>query len=130
MYMRRHPRHPVDWHAQFRSVSGREAPVRVFEVSCTGASIEAMPGLDVGDHGRLIFSQLAGQPEVGVTVMDARRPLGRAGLRFEGDASVCERLAALARCASSDASDAPSGSASGIPSGSVPAAASGPVVAA
>ena len=32
-YMRRHPRHPVDWHAVYRSDSGRETPVRVFEVS-------------------------------------------------------------------------------------------------
>jgi MinD-like ATPase involved in chromosome partitioning or flagellar assembly len=137
-YMRRHPRHPVDWHAQFRSDSGRDIPVRVFEVSRTGASIEAMPGLDVGDQGRLIFSQIAGQPEVGVTVMDARRPLGRAGLRFDGADDVCERLTALAHGASTngapndgsdDASGTPSGSASGAPSGSVAATASGPIVA-
>jgi MinD-like ATPase involved in chromosome partitioning or flagellar assembly len=99
VYMRRHPRHPVDWHALFRSDSGREIPVRVFEVSLSGASIEALPGLDVGDHGRLVFVQIANQPEVAATVLDARRPLGRAGLRFD-DAqisdTVCARLAALA----------------------------------
>jgi MinD-like ATPase involved in chromosome partitioning or flagellar assembly len=98
-YMRRHPRHPVDWHALFRSASGRETPVRVFEVSLSGASIEALPGLDVGDHGRLVFPQIADRPRVAVTVLDARRPLGRAGLRFDDSKSseaVRTRLAALA----------------------------------
>jgi hypothetical protein len=94
--MRRHPRHPVDWHAMFQSHSGRQTAVRVFEVSLVGASIETLPGLDVGDHGQLVFAQIAGRPQIPVTVMDARRPLGRAGLRFDGSEDVCARLAALA----------------------------------
>jgi MinD-like ATPase involved in chromosome partitioning or flagellar assembly len=95
-YMRRHPRHPVDWHAVYQSDSGRETPVRVFEISLSGASIAALPGLDVGDTGRLAFTQIAGQPRVRVTVMDARRPLGRAGLRFMDDPTSCARLEAMA----------------------------------
>jgi flagellar biosynthesis protein FlhG len=97
-YMRRHPRHPVDWYALYVSVAGRETPVRVFEVSQVGASIESLPGFDVGETGRLIFSQIAGQPAVSVTVVDARRPLHRAGLRFEEAAGedVGARLAAWA----------------------------------
>jgi len=95
-YMRRHPRHPVDWHALFRSDSGRQTAVRVFEISLVGASIETLPGLDVGDHGRLVFTQISGQPDVQVTVMDARRPLGRAGLRFDSSQDVCSRLVQLA----------------------------------
>ena len=101
IYMRGHPRHPVDWHAQFRSNRGRETPVRVFEVSRTGASIETMPWLDVGDHGFLTFSQIAGQPRVAVTVTDGRRPLGRAGLRFDDAGEICEHLASLAAAVSS-----------------------------
>ncbi|MEP6652749.1 MAG: P-loop NTPase [Myxococcales bacterium] len=97
-YMRRHPRHPVDWHALFRSDSGREMPVRVFEVSRSGASIETLPGLDNGDQGLLIFWQVAQMPQVRVTVKDARRPLGRAGLEFIdiGSDEVGVRLAELA----------------------------------
>jgi flagellar biosynthesis protein FlhG len=95
-YMRRHPRHAVDWHAIYRSDSGRDTPVRIFELSLSGASIEALPGLDLGDRGRLVFAQIAEQPEIRVTVLDARRPNGRAGLRFEGSDDICMLLAAMA----------------------------------
>lgn len=96
-YMRRHPRHPVDWHAVYRSDSGRDTPVRVFEISLSGASIATLPGLDVGDTGWLLFSQIDGQPELRVRVMDARRPLGRAGLRFmDDDDESASRLEAMA----------------------------------
>ena len=95
-YMRRYPRHPVDWHALYRSDSGRETPVRVFELSLTGASITALPGLDVADTGHLVFSQIGGQPRIRVTVVDARRPLGRAGLRFTDSEQVCAHLEAMA----------------------------------
>jgi len=77
--------------------------VRVFEVSEGGASIEAISDLDVGEKGRLIFTQLDGQPELAVTVMDARRPMGRAGLRFEGTPEVAARVAELARAVASAA---------------------------
>jgi flagellar biosynthesis protein FlhG len=115
-YLRRHPRFPVDWMATFHVETGpapftpasdgetgappptaeRETPVRIFEVSQSGASIEALPGLLVGDRGTLVLHQIAGQPRLQVTVMDARRPLGRAGLRFEGSEELCARLALLA----------------------------------
>jgi hypothetical protein len=55
--------------------------------------------LDVGDHGQLVFVQIANQPQVAATVLDARRPLGRAGLRYDDSQvsdTVCARLAALA----------------------------------
>ncbi|MES1204926.1 MAG: P-loop NTPase [Pseudomonadota bacterium] len=100
-YMRRHPRHSVDWVASYRSNTGHQAPVRIFELSISGASIETLPGLRVGDRGRLAFTQIAHQPEIDVTVMDARRPLGRAGLRFDGAEEVCARLAAIAAASSS-----------------------------
>jgi MinD-like ATPase involved in chromosome partitioning or flagellar assembly len=95
-YMRRHPRHPVDWLAIYRSESGREVPVRIFELSISGASIDSLPGIDVGDRGCLVFAQVANQPQMPVTVLATRRPLGRAGLRFEGSAEVCALLARLA----------------------------------
>jgi MinD-like ATPase involved in chromosome partitioning or flagellar assembly len=99
-YMRRYPRYPVDWHAVFRSDSGRETPVRVFEISLSGASITILPGLDVGDVGQLVFTQVADQPQIRVTVMNARRSLGRAGLQFMDQPDSCARLEAMAvrRC--------------------------------
>lgn len=103
-YMRRFPRHPVDWHARYVSEAGRDVEVRVFEVSEGGASIEAISGLDLGEKGRLIFTQLDGQPELAVTVMDARRPMGRAGLRFEGTPELAARVAELARAVANAAS--------------------------
>ncbi len=95
-YMRRHPRYPVDWHAIYRSDSAPEVPVRVFELSLSGASIETLPGLQIGDRGRLVFTQVALQPEIAVTVMNVRRPLGRAGLLFAGSEDVCANLVAMA----------------------------------
>lgn len=115
-YMRRHPRHPVDWIAAYRPdpapdaqaatagddggklpvAARKETPVRIFEISLSGASIETLPGLVVGERGTLVFTQITGQPRVQVTVMDARRPLGRAGLRFEDAEDLCARLDRLA----------------------------------
>jgi MinD-like ATPase involved in chromosome partitioning or flagellar assembly len=95
-YMRRHPRHPVDWIARFRSDGGRSTAVRVFEVSAVGASIQTLPGLDAGDRGELTFSQLAGQPSVRVTVSDVRPRLGRAGLQIDGPAETAMSIAAIA----------------------------------
>ena len=102
-YMRRFPRHPVDWHARYVSNRGRDIDVRVFEVSEGGASIEAIPGFDLGSGGRLTFTQIEGRPTLTVTVMDARRPMGRAGLRFDDSAEIAARLAAIADAASGEA---------------------------
>jgi len=95
-YMRRHSRYPVDWLATYRSASGHESPVRIFELSISGASIETLPGLGIGERGRLIFTQIERQPDIAVTVMDTRRPLGRAGLRFDGPEDVGTALVAIA----------------------------------
>ncbi|HEY4183993.1 MAG TPA: P-loop NTPase [Polyangia bacterium] len=96
-YMRRFPRYPVDWHARYVSDAGRDMDVRVFEVSQGGASIEAIPHFDLGEKGLLTFTQLEGQPQLTVTIMDARRPMGRAGLRFEGTAALALHVSELAR---------------------------------
>jgi MinD-like ATPase involved in chromosome partitioning or flagellar assembly len=102
-YMRRSPRHPVDWHASYQSSTGRSVDVRVFELSEGGASIEAIPGFDLGTEGTLTFTQVPDRPTLAVTVIDARRPMGRAGLRFEGNPEAALRLAAQAARAATDA---------------------------
>lgn len=106
-YMRRTPRYPVDWHAHYVSDTGRELDVRVVDVSQGGASIEAIPNFDLGTHGLLTFTQLEGQPQLTVTVVDARRPMGRAGLRFEGPRATAQRVARLARASAHTTSTAP-----------------------
>jgi len=98
-YMRRFPRYPVDWHARYVSDAGRDLDVRVVDVSEGGASIEAIPNFDLGQRGFLTFTQLPGQPQLSVAVVDARRPMGRAGLRFDGQRAAAQRVAGLARTA-------------------------------
>jgi len=103
-YMRRFPRYPVDWHARYLSDAGRELDVRVLDVSQGGVSIQVIPNFDLGDHGLLTFTQLPGQPQLTVTIVDARRPMGRAGVRFDGPRAVAHRVSQLARAASRGAS--------------------------
>jgi len=102
-YMRRSPRHAVDWHARYVSSAGRTVDVRVFELSEGGASIEAIPDFDLGTEGTLTFTQVWDKPSFPVTVIDARRPMGRAGLRFDGNHEAAVRLAAQAARAATDA---------------------------
>ena len=105
VYMRRTPRHPVDWHARYLSSTGRDVDVRVFELSEGGASIAAIPGFDLGSGGTLTFTQISDRPKIPVTVIDARRPMGRAGLRFDGNQEAAARLAAIAARAATDAKE-------------------------
>jgi len=107
-YMRRSPRYPVDWHARYVSDQGRDVDVRVLDVSQGGASIEAIPGFDLGEHGLLTFTQLDGQPQLTVSIVDARRPMGRAGVSFDGPQATANWVADLARAAASAASSPPS----------------------
>lgn len=103
-YMRRFPRYPVDWHARYVSDGGRDLDVRVLDVSQGGVSIEAIPNFDLGKRGLLTFTQLPDQPQITVTIVDARRPMGRAGLRFDGPRRVANRVSQLARAAARGAS--------------------------
>jgi flagellar biosynthesis protein FlhG len=98
-YMRRFPRIGVDWHARYVSDTGRELDVRVLDVSQGGASIQVIPNFDLGERGMLTFTQLDGQPQLTVTVVDARRPMGRAGLRFDGPQRTAQWVARQARAA-------------------------------
>ena len=97
VYMRRFQRYPVDWHARYVSRAGRTIDVRVFDVSQSGASIEAIPGFALDSGGVLTFTQIEGQPAIPVTVRDAHRPMGRCGVRFDGAPELTAQLAALAR---------------------------------
>ena len=97
VYMRRFQRYPVDWHARYVSRAGRTIDVRVFDVSQSGASIEAIPGFALDSGGVLTFTQIEGQPAIPVTVRDAHRPMGRCGVRFDGAPEITAQLAALAR---------------------------------
>lgn len=108
-YMRRFPRYPVDWYARYVSDAGRDLDVRVVDVSEGGASIEVIPTFDLGERGRLTFTQLRGQPQLSVTVVDPRRPMGRAGLRFDGPRTAAHRVALLARAAARGAAAPPPG---------------------
>ena len=96
LYMRRHPRFAVDWHGLFTEAEGRVTPVRIFEMSRSGASISTVFGIRAGARGTLTFEQLPGQPQLPVAVVDARRPFGRVGLSFEGAEETAVAVAAVA----------------------------------
>ena len=87
-YLRRHPRFQVDWHGTYVSADGRKYPVRIFDISQSGASISEVPDLEAKQTGHLIFEQLPEQPQLATVVVEANRPFGHAGLQFPGDAQA------------------------------------------
>ena len=89
--MRRHPRHAVNWMATL-IVGERSLPVRMIDVSVSGAALEAMPGLTVGDHAVLRLDQLPGPPSVEVLIQNIKPTLSRIGVAFLGDTCVPAQL--------------------------------------
>ncbi|HEX3698151.1 MAG TPA: P-loop NTPase [Polyangia bacterium] len=90
-YMRRHPRHAVNWMATL-IVGDRSLPVRMIDVSVSGAALEAMPGLTVGDQAVLRLDQLPGPPSVEVLIQNIKPTLSRIGVAFLGDTGVPAQL--------------------------------------
>jgi MinD-like ATPase involved in chromosome partitioning or flagellar assembly len=95
-YRRKHPRHQVDWVATLRS-EGRETAVRVVDVSLTGAGLEVISPLRVGEAATLLFEQLPGRPALPVMVMSLRETQRRAGVAFSGSDDLPRRLVAAAQ---------------------------------
>ena len=94
-YMRRHPRHAVNWMATLLA-HGRAIPVRVIDVSISGAALETLPGLAAGDTAVLRLDQLPGQPLVDVRVRNVMPTLSRVGVAFATDNDVPASLVAAA----------------------------------
>lgn len=95
-YMRGHSRHNVDWIATLE-LGGRTTDARVIDVSLTGAALEVVPGLAVGDRGVLRLDQLPGQPAIPVVVRNLLPTLRRAGVAFEGGDELRAALVAAAK---------------------------------
>ena len=94
-YMRRHPRHRVDWVATL--IAGpRATPVRVMDVSISGAALEIVPGWRVGDRALLRLDQLPGAPTVEIVVQNIKPTLARAGVSFLGPSDILAALVAAA----------------------------------
>ena len=94
-YMRRHPRHRVDWVATL--IAGpRATPVRVTDVSISGAALEIVPGWRVGDRALLRLDQLPGAPVVEIVVQNIKPTLARAGVSFLGPTDILAALVAAA----------------------------------
>lgn len=94
-YVRRHPRHPVDWAARL-VLDGKPNDVRVLDVSHTGAAIEVYAPMRAGDRGLLCFDQLQGQPSIEVEVKNVVPAVRRIGVSFEAPGEVTARLVAAA----------------------------------
>ena len=80
----------------FTAADGTRTPVRIFEVSRTGASMSMVTGIAADQRGTLTFEQLADRPSISVAIVDARRPSGRVGVAFEGGVATALAVAAIA----------------------------------
>jgi MinD-like ATPase involved in chromosome partitioning or flagellar assembly len=94
-YMRGHSRHNVDWIATI-DVGGRRTAARVTDISLTGAALEVVPGLTVGDRGTLRLEQLPGQPAIDIVVKNLIPALRRAGVAFLASDDLPTHLVAAA----------------------------------
>jgi flagellar biosynthesis protein FlhG len=95
MYVRQHPRYPVDWVARLE-IEGRRTEVRVLDVSLSGAALEAFQGLRAGDRGSLTFHQLQGQPTLEVTLRNVVPTVRRIGVSFDEPGDLSARIVAAA----------------------------------
>jgi MinD-like ATPase involved in chromosome partitioning or flagellar assembly len=95
-YARKYPRYPVDWAAMLDMTTG-VIPVRVRDVSESGAAIETATKLCVGDTAVLHLDQLDGYPSVSVVVKNVLAASNRVGLGFVERGRIPLRLVAAAR---------------------------------
>jgi flagellar biosynthesis protein FlhG len=94
-YARQHPRYSVDWAARL-VLPDRETEVRVRDISFTGAAIEIFARLPAGEHARLCFDQVQGQPTLDVVVRNVVPGGRRVGLSFVRPGEVSARLVTAA----------------------------------
>ncbi|HXI59447.1 MAG TPA: P-loop NTPase [Polyangia bacterium] len=94
-YMRRHPRHTVNWMATLIA-DQQVMPVRVLDVSIAGAALEILPGLVVGQRATLRLDQLPEAPMIEVVVQNLKPTLSRAGVAFAAGSDVPAALVAAA----------------------------------
>jgi MinD-like ATPase involved in chromosome partitioning or flagellar assembly len=102
-YARKHTRYPVDWAATLELATGVTA-VRVRDVSESGAGVEAVMKLRVGDKGVLHLDQLSGHPSLPVMVKNLVPTSNRVGLGFVEHGRIPSRLVAAARTAAARSS--------------------------
>jgi len=95
-HLRKHARYPVDWAATL-ILPDRVTDVRVLDVSYSGAALDAVGDLRVGDQGVLHLTQLPGQPALRVVLKHVLPALHRIGVAFAAPGDVSERLVAAGR---------------------------------
>lgn len=97
-HLRKHARIPVDWTGTLQ-LAAEAVAVRVRDVSATGAALETLLPLRLGELGVLRFDQLPGRPALPVTVCNVLAAERRVGVRFVVGHSG--RLAPTSRIAAS-----------------------------
>jgi len=95
-HLRKHVRYPVDWAATL-ILPDRVTDVRVLDVSYSGAALDALGDLRVGDQGVLHLTQLPGQPALRVVVKHLLPALRRIGVAFAAPGETSKRLVAAGR---------------------------------
>jgi MinD-like ATPase involved in chromosome partitioning or flagellar assembly len=101
-YLRRYPRHGVDWAATLE-LAGVRSDARVLDVSYTGAAVRVAAKLHPGERGILRFAQMPKQPALAVVVKNATSLLQRSGLKFVDPGETSARLVAAAVAAAAPA---------------------------
>ena len=94
-HRRKHVRHEVDWSATLH-LGERLVAVRVADISMSGAALEVVSEVRLGELGTLLFDQLPGRPALSVVVKSLDEPLRRGGVAFTGAAELRQRVVATA----------------------------------
>jgi MinD-like ATPase involved in chromosome partitioning or flagellar assembly len=96
LYRRKHVRHEVDWTATL-DLPQRKVAVRVVDISMSGAALEVVSELRLGESGTLVFDQLAGRPALPITLKSVDEPIRRAGVAFIGPEAARQQVIDVAR---------------------------------
>ncbi len=94
--LRKEPRIPVSWAAGLER-DGRMSAVRVLDVSQGGVGVETDERLRHGDRFNLVFHEPQLQIAVPIIVRNVGGADGRAGLSFDAQGDIADRIWAAAR---------------------------------
>jgi MinD-like ATPase involved in chromosome partitioning or flagellar assembly len=98
LHRRKHLRYDVDWTATLHlPVDGRRVAVRIVDISMSGAALEVVSELQLGETATLVFDQLPGRPALPVDVKSLDPSLRRAGVVFTGAEELRHPVVAAAQ---------------------------------
>ena len=98
LHRRKHLRYEVDWTATLHMQGdGRRVAVRVVDISISGAALDVVSELRLGETGTLVFDQLSGRPALPIDIKSLDPSIRRAGVGFTGDEAPRHPVVAAAQ---------------------------------